>query len=181
MNCSLPRLALLLQARRVLAGVLLFVCSRKVVCIHLLWGGCGHGSRRASDPCSGRFRSQGSSDRCRFLEARPSASPGLLPRARMVPQPDPLLRKWHPREVQPCSWAAAGASPTQLDAGDPLRAALAVVSVLRWVKVTVPNPATLQAVMWCPSSGFSLWCPGSHGLGTTHRGATHGGRERREE
>lgn len=96
----------------------------------------------------------------------------------MVPQPDPLLREWHPREAQPCSWAAAGASPTQRV---PLRAALAVVSLLRWVKVTVPAPATLQAVMWYPSSGFSLWSPGSHGLGTTHRSATRGRREERKK
>lgn len=35
-NCSLPCLALLLRARRVLAGALLFVCCGAAVCIHLL-------------------------------------------------------------------------------------------------------------------------------------------------
>lgn len=35
-NCSFPCLVLLLRARRVLAGALLFVCSREAVCIHLL-------------------------------------------------------------------------------------------------------------------------------------------------
>lgn len=40
-NCSLPHLAVLLWARRELAGVLLFVCSREAVCIHLPWEGAG--------------------------------------------------------------------------------------------------------------------------------------------
>lgn len=47
-NCSLPHLALLLWARRELAGVLLFVCSREEVCIHLPWRGCRLSSQRAS-------------------------------------------------------------------------------------------------------------------------------------
>lgn len=56
-NCSLPRLALLLRARRGLAGVLLFVCFREVVCIQPLWGECRHGSWRASDPYRSHFGS----------------------------------------------------------------------------------------------------------------------------
>lgn len=50
-NCSLPHLTLLLRARRVLAGVLLFVCSREAVCIHLPWGGCRLSSQHASARC----------------------------------------------------------------------------------------------------------------------------------
>lgn len=45
---SLPHLALLLWVRQELAGVLLFVCSREEVCIHLPWGGCRLSSRCAS-------------------------------------------------------------------------------------------------------------------------------------
>lgn len=65
--------------------------------------------------------------------------------------------------------------------GHPPRAALAVASLLCWVKVAIPSPATLEAVMWYLRSGFSLWGRGSRGLGTMHRGATHGRRKRRDE
>lgn len=47
-NCSLPQLALLLWARRELADVLLFVCSREAVFIHLPQGGCRLSSQCAS-------------------------------------------------------------------------------------------------------------------------------------
>lgn len=47
-----------------------------------------------------------------------------------------------------------------------------MASLLCWAEVDVLAPAILEAVMWCPSSSFSLWGQGSCELETMHRGAT---------
>lgn len=62
----------------------------------------------------------------------------------------------------------AGEPQTQPGTSTPLQGALAVLSLLCCIKVTVPAPTTLEALMWCPSSDFSLWDHGSRGLGTLH-------------
>lgn len=133
-NCSLPRLALLLQAGRVLAGVLLFVCSGEAACIRRPWGRSRNGSRCAPDPCSSRFQSHVFARAPQtppvFWKCVPVHCPGCCHRRGWFPTLNPLLCEWPPQEAQHPGWVAAREPPAQLDVGNPLRAALAVASLL---------------------------------------------------